>query len=1296
MGVFQRISFSWINGIVRKARRGKLQDKHLPLPDDQMAELNFEAFTHEWELELQREKDAKNPPSLLKALWRQNGREFMIAGFFKLMWSFFVIMGAFFFVRSLLLFVDPDKPSVYDSDTAGYLLMAFFFVDAWLLGLSLQRMGDICLRVGIKIRAALVSAVAKKAFTMASVTQELSADIISFVASDIHKVYDGIQQIHYLWTAPLEALTILSLLCSLTKQYAIPGFAIVGLIMPLQYYFGYLTTKAKYANAKNAAARVALAQEVLPSMKLVKYYCWERFFVDELSRIRKQEIPTQWKLLYIRATNIAIVFTTPPLTAFTIFTAYEFGVGKLISDIAFTTLSLFNIMRFPLVVLPKAIRSAAEGYASLQRVEKFLLLPIEHHENKPSANKAPGAFIHNATFTYKMAKDDFSLHIPHFEVKPGEVVGIAGKVGSGKTSVVNAILGHIEVNSGTVNVSGSMSYVRQMAWLQNIACRDNITFGERFEQAKYDEIIHACALELDFQILANGDMTKAGLRGVNLSGGQRQRVNIARAAYSEADIMILDSPLSAVDYHTAHHIFKYCIKFLFREKAVVLVTHSLDILPQCDKIAIMDGGHMVYFGPFTMEAINKHMPSDVNKILEEAANNLVDDPASPKNGPRKSVALSRPPPIPKHMEKVNIPGEEASAKVGYRIPMVKSMGKYWIQGGMVIGFISLFFYIIAQSSRQMSDYWIRQWVNDTLKLYKNRFENVGGEVKKFPIHGARGSQVYALTYMALMLAFATFNWLRGYYFFSWTNAAANRFFKKYVARTFDAPLAFFFNNPVGDLINVYSKDQDIVDENLPEALHFTGIYGLILLATVVTVSTVIKLFSIFGGILLLVSGLALLQYLPAATQLKWLTADSSSELTTLVSEALEGLDVLQAYHKQPYFIQEAEKRLNTYHRHYFNSESLNLWLAFYCDMFGAILVLAVACFAVFQKEELGAANVGLAFSNVIQMLVFYTWVIRFLADTISFWGSTERISGLALNTPSESDIKPVGSDGKLAITVSNGDFIPRTGIVEFQNVWMRYRHNLPWALKGCSFKILDKEKIGVVGRTGSGKSTLLLALYRMFELGAGNIVYDGVDINTITREKLRLGLSIIPQEPLMFSGSLRHNMDPYDEKTDKELWDALEKVGLKEQAEHMHGGLAAIIDGSSAEWSLGQKQLLCLARAALTHVPVLCLDEATAAMDPSTEQLVLKTIDTLFVNRTTITIAHRLDVVIECDRILALDQGEVVEFDSPDELLSKPKSLFCQLVDRCGPTQAGALRIMARSATVAKGRPIPVGESSSR
>ena len=419
----------------------------------------------------------------------------------------------------------------------------------------------------------------------------------------------------------------------------------------------------------------------------------------------------------------------------------------------------------------------------------------------------------------------------------------------------------------------------------------------------------------------------------------------------------------------------------------------------------------------------------------------------------------------------------------------------------------------------------------------------------------------------------------------------------------------------------------------------------------------------------------------------------------LVAETLEGLPVIHAFGQNNYFVQTASFKTDQHHRALFNGECLNLWLAFYCDMYGALLVFAVSLFAVVMRTQLGAAAVGLAFSNTIQMLVFYTWTVRNAADAISLMSSTEKIGWLATKTPQEGG--PVAVAGrfnsdddhgvtnaedateqghhKLAVVTTNapGPNWPARGTLNFDNVWMKYAPSAPFALKGVTFSLGHGEKAGVVGRTGSGKSTLLLALYRMFDLDKGHIVIDGVDVATLTLKKLRMGLSIIPQEPVVFSGTVRTNLDPFSEFQDVRLWEVIKKVGLEEQVRQC-GGLDGNVDGTGGQaWSLGQQQLVCLCRAQLRNVPILCLDEATAAMDPHTEQQVQAVMKRIFTDRTTLTIAHRLDTVIESDYAMVMEAGVLKEMSPPKTLLDDPESMFSKLVDRTGAQAAAALRSLA-------------------
>ncbi|KAG2426904.1 hypothetical protein HXX76_012691 [Chlamydomonas incerta] len=1265
-------------------------------PPECMAHEAYDKFAAHWANEQKLKDQDGKKPSLVRALRKSFGLFYMLGGLCKMGWSTFVILGAFYFVRSLLAHVNyvdnPNKKwttaeTLYGQTTAGWLLMMGFTIDAWLLGLCLQRMGYICMTVGIRARAALVQAVTHKAFRLNTVRADQSASIVNFVASDIQKIYDGALEFHYLWTAPFEAAAILALLGYLTRDSILPGLGVILLVLPLQYYFGYKIIQIKLQNAKHVALRSAIMQEVLPAIKLVKYYAWEQFFENQIYKVRKEEMRLNFWNSVMKVINVACVFCVPPMTAFVIFITYEFQEARLVSTVAFTTLSLFNILRFPLVVLPKALRAVSEASASLQRLEAYLLeeVPSGTAAVKTAKNAPPGAAIENGVFHHP-SNPNWHLHVPRFEVKPGEVVAVVGRIAAGKSSLVQAILGNMVKEHGSCNVGGSISYVPQNPWLQNLSLRDNVLFGEQFDENKYSDVIEACALTLDLQILSNGDHAMAGIRGVNFSGGQRQRVNLARCAYAEGDLVLLDNALSAVDHHTAHHIFDKCIKGLFADKAVVLVTHQIEFMPRCDNVAIMDEGRCLYFGKWNEEAqhlLGKLLP--ITHLLHAAGSQ--EAPPQPKKkaedkaGPQKSQSLQltlAPTSIGKPTEKA----KDVQKLTAYQAALI-----YTWYGNLFLVGISFFFFLASQCSRQISDFWVRWWVND--------------EYNKFPAKGVQDSSAtlfYSMIYLLLVVLFYVFMIFRGATFLWWVLKSSEGLRKKALHNVLNAPMGFFLVTPVGDLLLNFTKDQDIMDENLPDAIHFMGIYGLILLATTITVSVTINFFAAFTAALIIMTLIMLAIYLPAATAMKKARAVSGGMLVGLVAEVLEGLGVVQAFQKQDYFIEEAARRTNITNSAVFNAESLNLWLAFWCDFIGACLVGVVSAFAVGMAKDLGGATVGLAFSNIIQMLVFYTWVVRFISESISLFNSVEGMAYLADYVPKDGvfydqrqkdgvakqivlpDGNIVPAASKVQVVVDDAALArwPATGNIRFEDVWMQYRLDAPWALKGVTFKINDGEKVGAVGRTGSGKSTTLLALYRMFELGKGRILIDGVDIATLSLKRLRTGLSIIPQEPVMFTGTVRSNLDPFGEfKDDAILWEVLKKVGLEAQAQHA-GGLDGQVDGTGGKaWSLGQMQLVCLARAALRAVPILCLDEATAAMDPHTEAIVQDTIKKVFDDRTTITIAHRLDTIIESDKIIVMEQGSLMEYESPAKLLANRDSMFSKLVDKTGAAAAAALRKMA-------------------
>lgn len=1304
------LSFSWQNKIVPAARKGDVTVQDLPLPRDQMSQEAYDLFNTNWEEHVAQAKADGVEPSLKKVLLKTYGKEMLRSGVFKMFWTIFLIMGAYFFTRSILMTIrtlEGKDKSIFDAEWKGWVLTGFFFIDAWLLGLMLQRMGYGCLTTGIKARAALTSTVARKCFNMAHLTSEAAASAVALVATDINKIFEGFQEVHYLWGAPIEAALILALLATLVGVYSLPGVAVVCMIVPAQYVFGFMIIKNKIKNNPNVVERYAVIQEILPAMKLVKYYAWERFFEKHITTVRAREMKFMIKNAIVKTINVAMVFGVPPIVTFVVLVPYETTNEAddatepyITPQTAFTMLSLFNVLRFPLVVLPKALRCVSEAMNSVDKLERFLAIegaPKHDVVGKPGVEFKQAVFHHDG-------REDFNLVVPEFTVKPGELIGIAGRVGAGKSSLLQAIMGNMHQLEGHAHAGGQMAYVPQNPWCQNLSLRDNILFGKTFEQNKYDDVIHACALELDLQILQFGDQSKAGLRGINLSGGQRQRLNLARCAYFDGDLVLLDNALSAVDHHTAQHIFDKCVKGLFRDKATILVTHQVEFLPRCDKVAIMDAGKVLYFGPWNEKAqtlLSKFLPA--SHVLAAAGNAEPPREVKPKKKEEKKDGKD---------DKAAAPKTKHSAS----LPTSSAIWEFLWEARWTVFFASLFFFMSAQISRQLADYFIRWWTRD-------HFDKYAADCTGFC-----GPWFYVTFYAILGLAcFLTLMIFRGAFLFIWALGASERIHKKSIHRVLYAPLGFFFSTPVGDLLVSYTKDQDVLDEALPDALYYAGIYCLIMVATTITVSITIPLFSAMAGALLLVTMVMLFLYIPAATHLKKLRMGTAGDLVTLIAESLDGLGVIQAYNQQPYFVHTTRTAIDDAHRALFGAETLNLWLAFFCDFYGAVMVLSVACLGMGMWSDLGSSSVGLAFSQSIQMLVFYTWSVRLLAESLGLFGSVEKLTWLANHTPQEGgrlappalrgqdksikrgccaakdynntrgiSLTEPSADQEAAIVEAGhprrgsfdfghnrrrsldvaGPEWPRTGSIVFENVVMKYAPHLPPALRGVSFSIKPRDKVGVVGRTGSGKSTLLLALYRMFNLESGFIKVDGVDIATLSLPRLRRALSIIPQEPVVFSGTVRTNLDPFTEFGDDAcLWDVLKKVGLDEQSRGV-GGLDGRIDGTQG-WSIGQQQLMCLARAALKKVPILCLDEATAAMDPHTEELVLRIIEKLFVERTTLTIAHRLDNVIRSDQVVVMNAGVVEEMSPPSVLLADRTSAFSQLVDKTGEQGAAALRQIA-------------------
>jgi len=529
-------------------------------------------------------------------------------------------------------------------------------------------------------------------------------------------------------------------------------------------------------------------------------------------------------------------------------------------------------------------------------------------------------------------------------------------------------------------------------------------------------------------------------------------------------------------------------------------------------------------------------------------------------------------------------------------------------------------------------------------------------------------------YAILVGIFLSLLLTRGLSFYAFSVRASTKLHNTLFNRVIRAPMSFFSLTPLGGIINSFSKDQDFVDEGLPDTLQLTMIYFLILMTTVILVSVVLPLYALVIVLLLGSFVLFTLFYIKTAIRVKILVSNSAAPVMDLVSETLDGISVIRAFSAQAFFRYDCLLRLDRNHVAMFTQDQLQLWLAFHVDFIGALLVFLTALYCFLARNDIDSSAAGLAISNSIQKLIFFSWMVRGTADSLSLFNSVDRIYKYITNTSQEADQAVVPYLNQVDVTLSEAEQPklilpnnwPNQGSIEFQDVVMSYLPTLPPALNGVSFKIQPGEKVGIVGRTGSGKSTTLICLFRLVEASQGKVFVDDIDVGLLNLQQLRASLAILPQEPVMFTGTIRYNIDPFYRHSDEELWKALELSHLSDWVRSLPNTIDTFLQASSV--SLGQKQLVCLARAALNKSAILCLDEATAALDLATDALIQRTLETsdVFKHRTILTVAHRLDTIIKSDKILAMDAGRVVEFDTPYNLLQKPDSFFYQLVDQAG------------------------------
>ncbi|XP_067948420.1 ATP-binding cassette sub-family C member 5-like [Watersipora subatra] len=1408
-GPFNFAVAHWATAILYKAyKKGLKEDDLYDTPWKDSADYNSQSFERFWNEELK--KHGKEKASVGRAIVRMILTRLIVAMLLTLLFSGFAIIGPIFMV-----------PRILDRQTDGIIDFTIFYACGLGLGLfclasSLSATFHVNYTAAVRVRGGVL-AVAFKKILHQQIQSKSVGELVNLCANDGQRLFDATM----LGVFSLGALT--SIIGAAYSIYLLGAWGILGFVtffsfLPVQVLLSKVIFNMRRKAIPITDKRVKLMSEIITAIKLVKMYAWEKSFAKKISNIRKDERKILAKSLMVQSLS-AILPTTVPIfsSAFTFLAMTCTGVD-LTSTQAFVFISLLNALRFSLGVMPHSMKALAEGRHACQRMKDLLIAedekmdigPIRDSNNlveisggsfgwaagsktvqenpdtpmangiaKPQGNGTSAAIKNGKPkngqaggFTVAElepldgGKADTIVTLKNItmSLKHGNLVGICGAVGSGKTSLIQAMLGMMRKTSGTIaiNKEKKIAYVSQQAWIMNATVRENIIFGNEFDEDRYNEVVEACALRADFTQLAAGDKTEIGERGINLSGGQKQRMSIARAVYSDSDIILLDDPLSAVDAHVGQHIFQNCLKGFLKDKTILFVSHQLQFMMGCDYVLVMKDGCIHQEGTHdklmadengeyssliksfhdaevkeseqqvtTSAVVDSVLERQLSKQRAAAATHSIstENLASKRKSTRNSESEGKPVMSlsVRNLAEEHLDGDGmrqrtlsiASMKSAHSVAsknMARSlrrldanadiisgsvvdlasiadpddlefnennnddaptgvltkgedmesgqvkMSTYYnyieAAGGICVVGLVFFAVIFAMSVHSFTNYFLGYWLNQGSGGYMLNITTEDGnytQVESDSLLYNEKLSLYQAIYGISLIGVIIFSIIKSVVYMRTSLMASSNLHDKVFRKLVASPMSFFDITPSGRILNRFSKDMDEIDVNLPFMSEQFVTNSCVILITVGIIGSVFYYFLIAMVPIIIIFVLLYNVCSKGIRNLKRIENVTRSPLFSHVATTVQGLGTIRAYKKEEQFFREFNRLQDRNNMALFLFQTAMRWSAVRLDILSLLVVLATALFIAFMPEGLiPASYAALALSYAMNMTGLFQFTMRLCIETESRFTSVERITSYIKNLESESpaiveDCRPDSS-------------WPREGAVKFNKVEMRYRDGLPLVLKGISLDIAAQEKIGIVGRTGSGKSSIGMALFRMMELANGSIVIDGVDISRIGLEDLRSKLSIIPQDPVLFVGTVRYNLDPFKAYTDAELWSALEKCHVKNTILSLDGQLDANIVENGENFSVGERQLLCMARALLRHSKILLLDEATAAIDTETDALIQETIKEAFADCTMFTIAHRLNTVATSDKILVLDDGKVMEFDAPENLLADPESIFAQMM----------------------------------
>ncbi|GAW05470.1 ABC protein [Lentinula edodes] len=1110
---------------------------------------------------------------------------------------------------------------------------------------------------GVLTRGALINSIYKRSVVLnaKSRVKHPNANLINHISTDVSRIDAAAQWFHCGWTAPIQVLVCLIILLVQLWRERIMAHRL----------------KTRKTTNRFTEQRAKLLAESLGVMRVVKYFSYEGPFLDRITGMRRNELQGVRWMNHMQSVNVAFAYSVPVLAATLSFVTYAHtSGGQFNAAVIFSSLSLFQLLRQPMMFLPRAMSVTTDAQNAFSRLSKLfhaeilhdIPFVIDHGQDlaldvtdasfeweviaTPDANDEDTEDSKKASLQreFLSSADPFRVRGVDMKVQRGCLVAIVGRVGSGKSSLLQGLVGEMRKTSGDFSFGGRVAYCPQIAWIQNASLRDNILFGQPFEEVKYWRALERSCLIPDLQMLPDGDLTEIGEKGINLSGGQRQRVNIARALYYNADVILFDDPLSAVDAHVGRSLFHGAIHPLVKEgKTVILVTHALHFLSNCDYIYTMDAGKIAEHGSYVnliscngeFARLDKEFggelaPETRTQLVNAAAVEAMQSKANRVE--RQGAGVGR-------LEgKLIVKERRTTGSLSwavYKTYLIAGMGWFTIPS------IALSI-LLMQGSQIVNSYTLVWWEGNQFGW-------------SFPL--------YELLYAVLGIFQAMFTVVLGLAIDMMSTFASKNLHNDGTRAVMYAPMSFFDTTPMGRVQSVFGKDVDNLDIQLPTSMKMTvllmaNVVGSVIIISILEPFFLIAVFVIAFGYQYFASF-----YRASAREVKRLDAMLRSLLYSHFSESLTGLPTIRSYGEIPRFVRDNKFYIDLENRALFLTVTNQRWLAVRLDALGAFLVFFIAIFSVIGVGGINAAEIGLVLTYATQLTQLLGRMTRQSAELENYMNSVERIAHYShagyIDQEAPHEIpnhKPPQE-------------WPDRGAIRFNDVCMSYRPGLPNVLHNVNLSIDAGEKIGIVGRTGAGKSSLTLCLLRIVEF-SGLIKIDDVNISEIGLKDLRTKIAIIPQDPILFSGTVRSTLDPFSVYDDVRLWDALRRSFLIEdrqsddsatdidESSNGYITLDTVIEPEGTNLSLGQRSLLSLARALVKDSRVVILDEATASVDLQTDKRIQDTIRSEFQDRTLLCIAHRLRTIIGYDRILVMDAGRVVEFDSPLALFQRDDSIF--------------------------------------